>query len=184
MGKSISRKSREPPEPPTCGICLEEVSETDSKHVSICNHTFHEKCINKFTEQCSHRYKNLKCPMCRKEWNDTQRRRSSSTGSDISDITFGVYRGSLTEEMNELHHRISQLPAPPPGMSHPVPVQFVPYQPTTTIIISGPVYRISNVVFIGGGWSYHLAPPLTPRGENETYEEWCHRNNLSPHNFP
>ena len=42
-----------------CSICLEKIV-NDDKHITSCNHTFHEECITKWMSL------NHNCPLCRK----------------------------------------------------------------------------------------------------------------------
>ena len=46
-------------EPVTCTICLENISETD-KNTLVCNHSFHDICINRWLAA------NTNCPICRR----------------------------------------------------------------------------------------------------------------------
>ena len=46
-------------EPITCTICLENISETDNNTL-VCNHSFHEICINRWLAT------NTNCPICRR----------------------------------------------------------------------------------------------------------------------
>ena len=43
----------------TCGICLEEMKNTEDLHRVPCRHKFHRKCIGQWLHQ------NNRCPLCR-----------------------------------------------------------------------------------------------------------------------
>lgn len=63
LGKPQKRKNVtfEMEQESTCGICLCEINEREFvRKLSICNHYFHKKCIDKWLK------KNICCPMCRR----------------------------------------------------------------------------------------------------------------------
>ena len=47
-----------------CPFCQGDFKDDDIKHVSKCNHTFHQKCIDEYKSQ----HVGLKCPLCREDW--------------------------------------------------------------------------------------------------------------------
>ena len=50
-----------------CAICLEELTTINYTFITICNHKFHKECINKLIEK--------KCPCCREELKEKEKKR-------------------------------------------------------------------------------------------------------------
>ena len=48
-------------EAPHCSICLCDIVKKEKKNILVCNHTFHDVCINEWRE------KHITCPICRIE---------------------------------------------------------------------------------------------------------------------
>ena len=81
-----------------CSICLENISECDTKSLN-CNHSFHKNCINTWLREQNN------CPLCRKSQSTRQEQRRSSREDPFMEALNQLSRA--TSQRNELYNRFS-----------------------------------------------------------------------------